>query len=92
MAVAVAERIFHFPINELWSRYGQKTAISKPDFDQYFSGVEVGIGIELSNVRAIRPVPIKDLKTMRDGFHPPQVISRITPGEAQYLATYSNAA
>ncbi|MGR9555662.1 ASCH domain-containing protein [Rhizobium leguminosarum] len=92
VAVAVAERMFRAPPSELWSRHGQKTAITKPDFDRYFSGAEMGIGIELSSAQAIQPVPIAGLKMMRQGFHPPQVIARITSVEAHYLANFANAA
>lgn len=88
VAVAVATRIFRGSPDELWSSHGHKAGIAKIDFDSYFQGTSTGIGIELSFVRKICPVSIKHLRSMRKGFHPPQVIAKITPAEALFLEKF----
>jgi len=89
VAVAVATRIFRGHPDQLWASFGAKTGITKEDFDSYFEGTASGVCIDLGHVREISPVPISQLRSMRVGFNPPQVISKISAAEAHFLETYS---
>ncbi|MBY5736409.1 ASCH domain-containing protein [Rhizobium leguminosarum] len=89
VAVAVATQIFRGHPDELWTSFGARTGITKEDFDSYFEGTESGVCIDLGHVREISPVPISQLRSMRVGFNPPQVISKISAAEAHFLEAYS---
>ncbi len=78
--------------SELWRRYCERAAITRTDFNNYFSGTDHGVGIELSSVQKIEPIPIEYLRVMRGGFNPPQVIAKITNDEARYLSAFTLAA
>lgn len=90
VAVAVATQIFRGRPDELWASFGTQTGITKEDFDGYFEGTASGVCIGLGHVRETPPVPISQLRLMRVGFNPPQVISKITATEASFLQGYSH--
>ncbi|MBB5576976.1 MULTISPECIES: ASCH domain-containing protein [Rhizobium] len=89
VAVAVAVQIFRGHPDELWASFGAETGITKEDFDSYFEGTASGVCIYLGHVREISPIPIRQLRSMRVGFNPPQVISKITAEEARFLEGFS---
>lgn len=59
-AVAIAEvgSVSEMALEELWSEFGARAAISRDEFDDYFAGQSVGTAIVLSSVsefaRAVR--------------------------------------
>lgn len=73
--------------NRLWKDYGSQTGVSRKVFDQYFSGADVSIGIALRKPERMSPICLADLRAIRSGFHPPQVIKRLGPILQQRLAT-----
>jgi predicted transcriptional regulator len=79
---ATIERIIRGSPEEVWGITSDCTAIDRGAFDAYFDGVDEAIGLVLSNVKRGKPIPIEILRTLRVGFHPPQVIARISSVEA----------
>lgn len=70
---------------EVWQKCGARSGVDRETFNIYFDGAELAIGLVLSDVRRGCPVPIDKLRLIRAGFHPPQVIARISNEEATSL-------
>jgi Uncharacterized conserved protein len=86
IGMATVSRIVRGNPEELWLEFGDQTGIDRVDFDAYFDGAEVAIGLLLVDVRrSIEHVEIEQLRGLRDGFHPPQVMMTISNREAQLL-------
>jgi predicted transcriptional regulator len=79
---AILEKIVTQSPSELWASCGDKAAVDRITFDNYFDGVSVALGLFLSNVCRSAPVDISRLRQMRQGFHPPQVIARLSMAES----------
>lgn len=75
----------------IWHSSGHEAAIDRTAFDAYFEGTESAVGIVLIGAERCDPVSIDALRAMRTGFHPPQVIARITEEEATSLKALSAA-
>lgn len=75
--------------DEVWEKCGDQTGVNREAFDTYFYGTELAIGLVLVNVHRGRPVPIEELRSIRAGFHPPQVIAPISNEEANSLDALS---
>jgi predicted transcriptional regulator len=82
---AIVGAIFRDTPSAIWDMYAEQTAIAREEFDQYFDGANEAIGISLRQVRRVRQLEIEELRTWREGFHPPQVLSKITALEAKRL-------
>lgn len=60
------------PVTALWRRHGKSASIGKRDFYAYFSGLEEGYALKMSNARSFsRPLELLELKE-RFGFKAPQ--------------------
>jgi predicted transcriptional regulator len=75
--------------DEIWDRCGGQAGINREAFDAYFDGTQSAIALTLIDVRRGCPVSIEKLRSVRTGFHPPQVIARITETEALSLKELS---
>lgn len=82
---AVIENIFRGAPESIWSKTSDRTGIDRAAFDTYFSGSDEAIGLELVDVKRGTPVSIGELRNIRSGFHPPQVIARLSAAEAAFL-------
>ena len=71
--------------NALWSACGPRTGLSRSEFNDYFSGSAKAYGLVLQDVIIGQPAPIEALRALRAGFHPPQVITRLTTAETKRL-------
>ena len=89
VGVAIIDTIFRGTPDAVWETYSDRTAINRNEFDRYFDGAREAIGIRLSKVQRIQPIDIGQLRVWRKGFHPPQVLCRITALEAQRLLQLS---
>jgi predicted transcriptional regulator len=77
---------------EIWQKFGKQSGLERSEYDAYFQGSNEAIGLLLNNAqRSHRNVPIEDLRGLRLGFHPPQVITWISDGEAQCLSQMAMA-
>lgn len=82
---AVVDRIIRGTPDGVWAACAGEAAIERADFDAYFDGAAAAIGLELCDIRRGKPVAIEELRQMRSGFHPPQVITRLTQNEVVAL-------
>lgn len=85
VGIAIIDAIFRGTPQAVWETYSDRIAINRGDFDRYFEGSREAIGIRLSKVQSTQPIGIEQLRAWKEGFHPPQVLSRITASEAKRL-------
>lgn len=86
IGMATVECIVRGEPEEIWVQFGQQACIDRPAYDAYFDGAGEAIGLILAEVqRSIKCVEIERLRTIREGFHPPQVIMWISNQEARSL-------
>jgi predicted transcriptional regulator len=52
---------------------------------EYFNGAQQAVAILLAAVKRVGPITIEELREIRDRFHPPQVLLRLTNAEAKAL-------
>ena len=84
--MATVERIVRGDPQEIWLEFGDQAGIDRIDFDAYFDGAEEAVGLLLVDVRRnAEHVEIEQLRCLRNGFHPPQVMMAISSHEAQAL-------
>lgn len=65
----------------LWERYGSSFGLAAVEFHSYLDGCMEAVAISLSNVRRIALIPVATLRSIRERFHPPQVMIRLTSAE-----------
>ncbi|MGN6570771.1 MAG: ASCH domain-containing protein [Pseudolabrys sp.] len=64
--------------SSIWANLGREAAISKSEFDAYFSGCDVAHALVLSGIRVLdHPLPLENIKRLVRGFHPPQFFCRL---------------
>jgi predicted transcriptional regulator len=86
IGLATVDRIVRGEPRKIWLEFGDQTGIDQMDFDAYFSGADVAIGLLLVDAqRSAEQVEISQLRSLRDGFHPPQVMMALSSHEAQQL-------
>lgn len=85
LGVAEVDEIVTGTPAEVWERCNGSTGIDRSDFDRYFDASENAFGLVLVNVRKGLPASMDTLKKLRPGFHPPQVMTRLTDAEAESL-------
>jgi predicted transcriptional regulator len=88
---ALIERIIRGTPGAIWSSYGEETGVTHSHFKTYFDGAVEAIALFLTEVRRSKPVNIDKLRALRHGFHPPQVMAKITGKEAMSLRRWSDA-
>ena len=69
----------------LWRQHGRSTCVELEDFMAYLEGCLEAVAITLKDARGVSPVARSTLRTVRAGFHPPQVMTLLTPGEGLAL-------
>jgi predicted transcriptional regulator len=91
IGVATVERIVRDDPAQIWLEFGKQSGINQDDFDAYFDGSSVAIGLLLVDVkRSGEQVAIEQLRGLREGFHPPQVMMSISNHEAANLHQMAN--
>ncbi|WP_175506743.1 ASCH domain-containing protein [Bosea sp. CRIB-10] len=89
---AIVKKIVRGLPDHVWEKCGDQAGVDRETFDIYFAGAELAIGLVLTDVRRGRPVSIEKLRSIRTGFHPPQVLARISDEEAISLDQLSMVA
>ena len=69
----------------IWKQHGRDTGIDHAAFQDYFKGAPEAIAVLLSTARRIGPITMDQLRQVRDSFHPPQVLTRLTEAETKAL-------
>lgn len=92
LGVATVERIVRDDPAQIWLQFGEQSGINRDDFDAYFDGSNVAIGLLLVDAkRSAEQVAIEQLRCLRAGFHPPQVMMSISNHEAATLHKMANS-
>lgn len=72
---------------QLWRRYGSVSGLSKQEFFDYFLGVSQGVALVLSEkTRLKKPLTLKSIRQVDEGFHPPQFFARVTADHPLHCA------
>ena len=69
----------------IWKKHRNGTGVDYASFRAYFNGAKEAVAILLSAGRRVGPITIDQLREIRERFHPPQVLTRLTASEAQAL-------
>lgn len=69
----------------VWRERGAQSGLDRTSFDAYFEGADEAIALVLMTVRRGNSVSIDELRALRPGFHPPQVVARISAAEASSI-------
>lgn len=77
-ALAILQEIHQLAPAELWARYGEQTALTFAEFENYASGARTLSALVLDHVHHLhRPVSLADLRLASTGFHPPQFFMKL---------------
>jgi predicted transcriptional regulator len=78
--------IVRAPLGMLWQSVREVAGVSRREFFDYFTGLDSGVAIWLSEVMPIRnPIPLSKLRTIWRGFQPPQGFCYLNPHEISRL-------
>jgi predicted transcriptional regulator len=69
----------------IWQKHRNGAGVDHASFMEYFDGAQQAVAILLDAVKRVRPISIRELRDIRDRFHPPQVLLRLTNAEAKAL-------
>lgn len=82
---ATVDDIVRSSPDAIWKNFGRETAISKSEFDAYFSDSTIGYALFLTEVKVLNhPIPLIQLKKKVSGFHPPQFFCRLNGAVASW--------
>lgn len=78
-ALGIVASIHEYSPNKIWREFGPRAGVSRPDFDQYFKGVEKGCVIVFREiVRLETSLSLSKLRSTLGRFLPPQFF-RVLP-------------
>jgi predicted transcriptional regulator len=69
----------------IWKKHRCQAGVDYASFKAYFEGTQQAFAILLAAVQHVGPISIGQLREIRDSFHPPQVLMRLTASEAKAL-------
>ena len=69
----------------IWQKHRDGAGVDHASFMKYFHGAQEAVAILLDAVKRVGPITIEELREIRDRFHPPQVLLRLTNAEAKAL-------
>ena len=76
------DEIIEKSLSELWELVKDKAGVSQEEFDTYYEGVDIGIGIVFNEVWSLpEPLKIQDLQEQGVDFQPPQSFRYATSDE-----------
>jgi predicted transcriptional regulator len=77
-ALGVVSSIVAASPQEIWEKYGPKSAITHNEFSGYFAGAEVGYAIVFECIHALQPIlSLSSIREKISHFHPPQFFKRL---------------
>jgi predicted transcriptional regulator len=85
IGVATIRNVARAHPTTLWKRHRNGTGVDHASFRAYFNGAQQGVAIVLAAARRVGPITIEQLRSIRHGFHPPQVLTVLSEGEAKAL-------
>jgi predicted transcriptional regulator len=69
----------------IWQKHKEAAGVDHITFQEYFWGAREAVAILLAAAKRVGPITIDQLREIRDRFHPPQVLLRLTDAEAKAL-------
>jgi len=73
-------------INKIWEQIGQKTGITRPEFNNYYQGASLGVIISIKNPKKFNnPVKLHTLRQKFSNFTPPQSYRYLSTQEVNKL-------
>lgn len=88
---AIVEEIIAGTPKEVWDICMDRIGINRFEFDEYFSGTDRALALVLSDVVKRREIGIEKLQELSKGFHPPQVLARLSRQETVWLSKRAKA-
>jgi len=85
VGTATIAKIIRANPKTIWKRHQNGVGVDRHAFEEYFNGSQEAVAIVLVAVKRVSPVAIKQLRNIRDRFHPPQVMTVLTISEARTL-------
>jgi predicted transcriptional regulator len=80
------DEIVEKPVKELWRIARGKAGMTRQEFNSYFTGVSVGVGIFFKSQEVLQLLePIKLKKLREQNFYPPQSFRYATNNEIVWL-------
>lgn len=71
----------------IWRKHKDEAGVSKKEFDAYFSGVDVGYGIQIGAAWQLdSPILLSTLRQRRTGFRPPQSYHYLSHPDVLHLS------
>lgn len=92
LGTAILKEIVRETPTNLWRNHGLRTGVDKSTFEDYFGGTEIALGLIFEDIRTVQPIELDELRASFEGFHPPQVLSRLSASVASSIARLSEAA
>ena len=86
IGTAIVAKIIEGTPTELWKTCMDQIALGQCEYDEYFAGTDRALGIVLSEITRWDPISIEQLRKIREGFHPPRVLVRLTRQETLSLS------
>ena len=86
VGTAIVERVIESTPTELWETCMDQIALRQCEYDEYFEGTDRALGIFLSKITKGNPIGIEQLRKIREGFHPPRVLLRLSRQETNSLS------
>jgi predicted transcriptional regulator len=76
------DQVVEESLQKLWEMVHNKAGITREEFDTYYNGVSIGVGIFFSEVWHLpEAIELHDLKEQMIGFRPPQGFRYATTSE-----------
>ena len=80
MFTAKIDQVDHNQKQYLWNNYEKECGVSQEIFDQYFSGIDHGYAIRLSNVKTLpNQLDLEHAKNVLPKLRPPQSFQKLEP-------------
>jgi predicted transcriptional regulator len=70
----------------IWKRHRSGAGVDHASYKAYFKGAQEAVAILLTAAQRVGPISVEQLRKIRNRFHPPQVLIRLTTSEAQALS------
>jgi predicted transcriptional regulator len=85
IGVATIQEVARAHPSTIWKKHRDGAGVDYASFKAYFNGAEQAVAILLAAVQHVGPITIDQLREIRDSFHPPQVLVRLTASESSAL-------
>lgn len=89
---AVVRQIDRGSPSRIWRQWREHTGVKHARYKEYFAGTDEAVALVLSKVKRVAPISIDELRRRWNGFHPPQVMTRLSDAETKSLISLGKLA